>query len=68
MTPRSAGRDALRVALTYAVLAIVWIVGTDVLVRTWVNELRQEMWLETLKGAGFAVVTGVFLLWWLRRR
>jgi len=67
MTPRSAGRDALRVAITYAVLAIVWIVGTDLLLRTWVADLQQGMWLETLKGTGFAVVTGAFLYWWVRR-
>ncbi|MDX1568189.1 MAG: PAS domain S-box protein [Longimicrobiales bacterium] len=61
-------RDALRIALVYAVLAVLWIVGTDLLVRIWISDLQQEMWIESLKGVGFSAVTGGLLYTWVRRR
>lgn len=68
MTPGTPHRDAIRIAVVYAVVAVLWIVGSDILVRSWISDLQQTMWLESLKGVGFAVVTGTLLYVWVRRR
>lgn len=66
MTDDTPGRTAFRVSLSYAVVALLWILGTDFLARIWVADPDLEMWVESLKGAAFALLTGFLLFWWFR--
>ncbi len=68
MTSRTPHGDALRISLAYAAFAALWILGTDLLVRIWIADLQQGMWIESLKGFAFAVVTGGLLYLWVRSR
>jgi PAS domain S-box-containing protein len=61
-----ATRAALRISLVYVVLAIIWIVGSDILLNAYLaNHLLAEM--QTAKGIFFIVVTGGLLFALIRR-
>ncbi|MEX2467549.1 MAG: PAS domain-containing protein, partial [Gemmatimonadota bacterium] len=50
----------------YVPVAAAWILGTDLVAAVWYGEF-DLLWLNMLKGAGFAVVTGLALYWGIRR-
>jgi PAS domain S-box-containing protein len=60
---------ALRIAIVYAIIGIVYIRFSDVVLSAIVGEatLRRYAWLQTAKGWAFIVVTAVLLFFWIRR-
>src|SRR4051812_10239290 len=62
-------RAALRIALAYAIIGIVYIRFSDVVLSTVIGEatLRRYAWLQTAKGWAFIIVTAVMLFFWIRR-
>lgn len=60
----SARRSALQIALAYAALAVVWILGSDYLLSLLVSDPQQAASLQTAKGTAFVLLTGglIFLL------
>ncbi|MDZ7780517.1 MAG: PAS domain S-box protein [Gemmatimonadota bacterium] len=69
MSSVSPSKAARRIAFwIYVPVAMAWILGTDLVVALYSGS--ADAWLlgmNMLKGAGFALVTGVLLYWLLRR-
>ncbi len=61
-------RRALTLALIYAVVAGLWIVASDEVARRLVTDPTAALQLQTLKGAGFVLVTAAVLYALLRHR
>src|SRR4029453_17927424 len=60
---------ALRIAIAYAIIGIIYIRFSDVVLSAVVGEatLRKYSWLQTAKGWAFIVVTAGLLFFWIRR-
>ena len=54
---------AARIAVVYAIVAVAWIVGSDLVLR----RISDSPALETVKGIGFVAVTGAVLYLLVRR-
>jgi PAS domain S-box-containing protein len=52
---------ALRIAGVYVVLAALWIVCSDWLLTTWIQNTEQLTSLQIYKGWGFVLITGILL-------
>ena len=61
-------RPALTITLIYAAVAGVWIVASDEVARRLVTDPTAALQLQTLKGAGFVLVTAAVLYALLRHR
>jgi hypothetical protein len=59
-------RIALKIVLTYGLLAAVWIILSDKLVLFWFSDPEKIALVSTLKGWFFVVVTGSLLYFQLR--
>lgn len=64
MTP---GRLAARIALTYAIVSIVYIVASDRVVAAVAPSAEDSVVFQTMKGIGFVLATATGI-WWLVRR
>ena len=60
---------ALRIAVAYAIIGLVYIRFSDVILHAVIGEatLRRYSWLQTAKGWAFILVTAVALYFWIRR-
>jgi len=63
---RSASQRAAVVALTYAVLAALWIVLSDTGLSLLVADMQQVIWLQTFKGWFFVGITAALLFFMVR--
>ena len=59
-------RSPLRIALGYAVFAVLWILVSDRALFTFVSDPAYQALFSQLKGVGFVAVTGLFLYLLLR--
>lgn len=57
---------ALKIVLTYGLLAAVWILLSDKIVLLWFSDPQTIAWVSTLKGWFFVAVTGSLLYFQLR--
>jgi PAS domain S-box-containing protein len=64
--PRKALRSPLRIALGYAVFAVLWILVSDWVLFTFVPDPAYQTIFSQMKGLGFVAVTGLFLYLLLR--
>ncbi|MEA2708215.1 MAG: hypothetical protein QOF78_816 [Phycisphaerales bacterium] len=62
-------RAALRIAVAYAIIGLVYIRFSDIVLTKLIGEatLRRYAWLQTAKGWAFILVTAVMLYFWIRR-
>ncbi len=58
---------AVRVAITYAVAAALWIFFSDRLLRAFTPDPHLLAWLQTYKGWAFVAFTALLLYWLVRR-
>jgi PAS domain S-box-containing protein len=62
-----AGRLAFKVALIYVIVAGCWILFSDELVKIFISNPDERIYLSIIKGWGFVIVTGGLLYQVLRR-
>jgi len=62
-------RAALRIALVYAIVSLLYITFSDQILTALLGEhtMRLHTWLQTAKGSAFILVTAVILYFWIRR-
>lgn len=65
-TARKAWHSPLRIALSYVVFAVLWILVSDWALFAFVADPAYQVWLSQLKGVGFVTVTGLFLYFLVR--
>jgi signal transduction histidine kinase len=56
----------VRIAVTYVLLASVWIIGSDMLLHETVEEDSSSFFLQSFKGLNFVITTGLLLYLVLR--
>ncbi|HEX9583768.1 MAG TPA: hypothetical protein VGB36_04615, partial [Gammaproteobacteria bacterium] len=64
--PCKAHRSPLRIALGYAVFAVLWILVSDWALFAFVPDPAYQTIFSQMKGLGFVAVTGLFLYLLLR--
>ena len=64
---RDGTRGALRIALTYLVIAGLWILFSDTLLDQLVSDQKLITRIEIYKGWAFVLVTALLLYWLIRR-
>lgn len=60
------GRPEVRIALTYLIVASVWIVGSDLLLTNSSSKEAGKALVQTLKGLNFVLTTAIVLFFVLR--
>jgi len=66
-TTARANLGALRIALTYALFAALWIVSSDTVVLWLFADAQQVAFVSTIKGWLFVAVTSLLLYWLIQR-
>lgn len=67
MEKRPFTRPELRIAVIYVLLASVWIIGSDILLKKICGDDVELWFLQSTKGINFVITTGVLLYLVLRR-
>ena len=67
MEKRPFTRPELRIALIYVLLASIWIVGSDTVLRLICGDAAELWFLQSTKGINFVITTGILLYLVLRR-
>jgi signal transduction histidine kinase len=57
----------LRIAVTYVLLASIWIIGSDTILSLFVDGRDDTVFFQSFKGLNFVITTGVVLFFVLRR-
>jgi signal transduction histidine kinase len=57
----------VRIAVTYVLLASIWIIGSDTVLNLFVNGQPDTVFFQSFKGLNFVITTGVVLFFVLRR-